>query len=307
MRVLNCLVVFACSALLAATAWAAEPGMYRPGNAYFSKMSSSPDQCAALCRGDGTCQGWNYVTVRPSDSQGVCELNARRVAPVPSAVSISGDNTPMRVTAHLVPSGMRTVRVGTVPTRQAAKPVRVGNVPSSRPATRRVVKTLPPPQQQKVSPAAYRRPEPQQQATRTQPSPQPQFQHSLDSAPARPAQHAARPQAETPKSHHTRRLQELIANQKAANLAAQQKAVEAPAPGSSLPPRMPKPTVPENAPAETVQQSLFGSLYDDVKAPKALGPEDIPDDVDAPIATVASVPTKKITVDNMMAGAAPNN
>ena len=70
---------------------------------------------------------------------------------------------------------------------------------------------------------------------------------------------------------------------------------------------MPRPELAPNAPATIVQESLFGSLYDDVKAPKAIGPEDIPVDANAPIATVASVPSKKVTTENLMAGAAPDN
>ena len=41
---------------------------------------------------------------------------------------------------------------------------------------------------------------------------------------------------------------------------------------------------------------LFGSLYDDVKAPKTLTAKDIPTDPDAPIPTVTSVPIKRLDV-----------
>ena len=306
MRTFRIFSVLAGTALLSVSAIAAENGMYRPGNPYFSNASQSPDQCAAMCRGDGTCQGWNFVKIRQSDSSGVCELNARHVAPVASAISISGDNTPTRVTARLVPSGTRTVRVGTIPNTQPGQTVRVGQVPQSKPATRRVVRKLPPPAQQQASPAIHRKPaQPQQQVAL--PTPRPQFRHSLDSAPMPPQQRpAARPQPETPKSHHTKRLQELIARQQAAAQSAPQTA-QAPAQGSALPPRMPRPQLAPNAPATIVQESLFGSLYDDVKAPNAIGPEDIPVDADAPIATVASVPSKTVTTENLMAGAAPTN
>ncbi len=122
----------------------------------------------------------------------------------------------------------------------------------------------------------------------------------------RQQQAAVRPPAPpTPQSLQAQRLQELIAARAAAG---QSGSSEPPMPpgrqaanASSTPPKRALGPI-ANIPAEKVQQSLFGSLYDDVAVPKPLKAEDIPADQDAPIATVSR---RTINSDTLMAGAPP--
>ncbi len=315
MRLWHFLFIFTSLGVLSISAHAAETGMYRPGQAYQSVSVANPNICAAHCRGDAQCRGWNFVRVRPDTSSGVCELNARRVAPVASAISISGDAVNANPSTQLVSSGMRTVRVGALPTPSQNRVVRVGQVPQPTPQTqptqRRVVKHTPPPTLQKTMPAAYRAPQPSpvpqaapmpKAAPIPAPAPRPRFQHNLDSAPPAP-QLASRGTPPTPKSFQAQKLKALIAAQ---NEQAQSQSKQAQSASSRVVPPRP-PMMNPNDPTELVQQSLFGSLYDDVKAPKVLGPDDIPTDANAPIATVSSVPTKPVKTQNMMAGPPPPN
>lgn len=71
-------------------------------------------------------------------------------------------------------------------------------------------------------------------------------------------------------------------------------------------PHLMQPKIPPGISVAQAEQSLYGSLYDDVTAPRSLKPEDIPMDADAPIATVSSVPTKPVTVERLLAGAPEN-
>lgn len=58
---------------------------------------------------------------------------------------------------------------------------------------------------------------------------------------------------------------------------------------------------------QVVQSSLFGSLYDDVKQPKPISAKEMADP-DAPIATVSSVPVKKVNAETLFGLAAdPQN
>jgi len=50
--------------------------------------------------------------------------------------------------------------------------------------------------------------------------------------------------------------------------------------------------------AAQAEQSLFGSLYDDVVAPKPMTKEEATNP-DAPIATVKAVPVKKVTEETL--------
>jgi len=60
-------------------------------------------------------------------------------------------------------------------------------------------------------------------------------------------------------------------------------------------------------PAERAQDSLFGSLYDDVIVPAPINAEEFSNNPDVPLATVKAVPTIPVTTENLagLAGAAP--
>jgi len=60
-------------------------------------------------------------------------------------------------------------------------------------------------------------------------------------------------------------------------------------------------------PAARAQDSLFGSLYDDVIAPKPISADQITQQPNAPIATVTSVPTKPVQTETLsgLAGGIP--
>lgn len=93
--------------------FAAETGTYRPGQSYNSITANSANQCAAQCAGDAQCKGWNFIRPRQMSRSGVCEFNAQKASPVPSAASISGDNNSVRSSSpRLVSAGTNTVRVG---------------------------------------------------------------------------------------------------------------------------------------------------------------------------------------------------
>ncbi len=91
---------------------AADLGQYRPGNPYQSVIAPGADVCESHCAGDAQCRSWNYIKVNPQ-SAGVCEFNANDVAPVASAISISGANVGSSYRSGVVAGGTNTIRVGT--------------------------------------------------------------------------------------------------------------------------------------------------------------------------------------------------
>jgi len=99
-------------------ALAADLGQYRPGNAYQSVIAQAADICENHCSGDAQCRSWNYVKTNPK-AAGVCEFNTNDVAPVPSAISISGANSfgngfaATRHSDRIIAGGTNTIRVGT--------------------------------------------------------------------------------------------------------------------------------------------------------------------------------------------------
>ena len=205
-------VLLSSSLLLPITATAADPGTYRPGTAYNSITAGSADVCESQCSGDAQCRSWNYITIsrQVQTREGVCEFNDTLSSPVPSSVSISGENATRRSSTKLVAGRTNTVRVGAPSMTQnmtQAKAV------VSRPSpTRRVVREAVP---QRIRPrtSAYQAPRqqaplqqaPLQQAMQAQrpTMQQPRFRHNLDepSAPNRstprssPPRSAVRPQA----------------------------------------------------------------------------------------------------------------
>ncbi len=112
---------FASSALLCASAFAADAGTYRPGNAYHSITAGSPNVCEMQCSGDAQCRSWNYIRIS-ANANGVCEFNDNISSPVPSAMSISGDNVSRARAASVVAGRTNTVRVGAPSVTQSFAP-----------------------------------------------------------------------------------------------------------------------------------------------------------------------------------------
>jgi len=344
------LIALLSAGLFPFTALASDYGTYRPGSTYMSVPATSPEQCISQCQGDAQCKGWNFVQI--SHHRKVCEFNARKVRPIASAISISGDNETTMDNFRVVPGGQRTVRVGQLP-KAVASPTPV----------RRVAAPPPPLQQPRVVRAAHQnqavsttmRPMPQttrpvrrpatvvrQGARRSAPSPvyQPQLdtirQPHLGYSPAPqppahqpPAQQAPTHQAHAPQMQAAPRFQpQLDSMMPPPDMASPPEMAPSPppsaefqsqayagppisdAPGISSPPTV----LAENVPGMTrprampdpsrdlaggpiagnlpPNNSLYGSLYDDVKAPRSLGRDDIPADPDAPISTVKTVPVE---------------
>jgi hypothetical protein len=122
------------SAFYAVSAIAAEPGTYRPGNAYNSVPANSADICELQCAGDAQCRSWNFIRVSRMN-EGVCEFNESNVAPVPSEISTSGQNVSRRGSTLLVSGRTNTRRIGT--------PEAPASVTQASPARRVVREALP--------------------------------------------------------------------------------------------------------------------------------------------------------------------
>lgn len=325
--------------ITAAPVFALDMGTYRPGVPYNSLEANSPQACEHQCVSDSECRGWNFVKVSPQQANGVCELNARVVAPIPSPVSISGGALGRNASSRMISTGTNTVRVGQ-PSRQIAKPKVTQKSP-----TRRIVREAVPQRMQARS-TSYPTSNmslTQQQATQRgraftpQPTPRvqpqqhsqarPQFQHNLDNRavmvtrptartayaypPNYQPQHQSRPHqmSRQSPSQHTglqnadpRLLaarNQMLAQQHQQNMQATPPMAASPY-ASGLRASTPQPSV-NQGPAAHMQSSLFGSLHDDVKVPRSITAQDAADP-NAPIPTVTSVPTKKITTENLLSG-----
>ncbi len=335
------LLIFS-SILIAMPALAADPGTYRHGQAYHATPSANSDQCALQCRGDAQCKGWNFIKPQPNMQSGLCEFNSLRVSPVPSAISISGDNVTARsYNASIIPAGSNTVRIGQT---RSGRTTRVGTAPVShapvstravsQAPTRRIVRQAAP---ERIQPqtASYRPPqtspsltEQQNQyrrgAARTAPiqrrnAPQaPRFKHSLESSPLYQTRPISRP---SPAVRQPRLTHNLDAGQVQPQRSVQHPPAQAPAPARhvaqrtavpipsqnraptpqrpSAPVALPRPIPRSPISTAKAQDSLFGSLHDDVSVPLSLTPDIIPEDPDAPIPTVASVPTIKVLEEKL--------
>jgi len=105
--------------LLSSGAFAADAGTYRPGNTYNSITANSPDICDMQCSGDAQCRSWNFVRVSEM-AEGVCEFNDNMSSPVPSAISISGNNVSRPRAARVIAGKTNTVRIGAPSVTQSA-------------------------------------------------------------------------------------------------------------------------------------------------------------------------------------------
>jgi len=317
--------------LFALPAIAAEPGTYRPGAPYYSTHAASADICERQCSGDAQCKGWNFVAINRRAEKGVCEFNSTDAAPVPSEISTSGSNGVPSYSRRLAAGGTSTVRVGSPePVRRSAPSPRsniiaVRTAPLAKPSARTDLSAVRPgarairpgqktPPRRIVREAIPQRIQPEHSAYRAparataapampKPPQRPRFQHNLDPGvpqgyvPRRAPQNA-RPQAPAPAPRlqgGDPRLQNMV-RQHAAQPAR-------PAPTSRPQAQAPQaqPQVAPQRPQTLAQaeQSLFGSLHDDVKTPKPIT-EAEENNPDAPIATVTAVPIKKVTTDNLL-------
>jgi len=124
--------------LLSAPAFAADLGTYRPGTPYNSSVAAGADVCDNQCAGDAQCRGWNYVRPNPQ-APGICEYLSSVSTPIPSQISISGENmSAAPFSSRVTAGGTNTIRVGT----QAAmstNTVAVGQAPSTRRVVRQAV------------------------------------------------------------------------------------------------------------------------------------------------------------------------
>ena len=144
------LVTTSISLFAFSSAFAADLGQYRAGNAYQSVLSPSADVCDSHCSGDAQCRSWNFVRVNPR-AQGVCEFNQNDVTPVPSAISISGTNAGQTYQAGVVSGSTNTIRIGSP---VSATPQARAAAPKAR-GQRRIVRK-PVPQQHQAQSASTR-------------------------------------------------------------------------------------------------------------------------------------------------------
>lgn len=227
--------------------------------------------------------------------------------------------------SHLVPQPGSVTRVGAIPAPQS-------RVQTPR---QRIVQPVPQSVNPILArSSAVRAPSPQANAVHApvrHQAPMP-FSHSLESQPPAPVRapvpapvHAPVQQPQTPASEN-RPVRSPFASRAAttpqtgfkplldSQIAQRPPAAQRPQTESySLPkPSMPSLSeIPQNVLAPSIESglaggptrsappsgnSLYGSLYDDVKAPKILTREDIPTDPNAPIPTVTSVPIEKLDV-----------
>jgi hypothetical protein len=276
---------------------AADQYTYRAGQAYMKTAASNFGECEAQCRGDAACRGWNFIRPNPRSRSGICEFNARLAAPISSPISISGTiNTSIDMAmSRAVPIARgNTVRVGTpiVPKRVVRQAVvhRPINAPQmmSAPANvqKRVVRKLPVDNVIRAPiPVGYR---------------------PISQAQIRPLTGPVKPRSMTRQQIFNE--QRLAAQKRAdaqANAKIQQaqyRAIAAPRPPQQFVPimkqlpRAPRAPRPPKIPAAAPnQQSLYGSLYDDltqnmtsVPRPQT-APEQL-DNPDAPLATNRPIP-----------------
>ncbi|WP_189494751.1 PAN domain-containing protein [Algimonas arctica] len=115
------LTLLSCTvALIAAPAFAADLGTYRPGTPYHSVIVPTANVCESQCEGDAQCRGWNYVKAAQT-APGVCEFQSTISAPVSSAISISGvSESAMPMSTRVIEGNTNTIRVGTA---VAPKPI----------------------------------------------------------------------------------------------------------------------------------------------------------------------------------------
>jgi hypothetical protein len=308
--------------MLSFPANAADNNTYRPGHAYLKSAAGSFEACEQQCRGDAQCRGWNFVRPNPRSQSGICEFNERSAMPVASAISVSGEiNTSIdSLMSRAVPSGSRTVRVGT-PTVPVQKPAQVQRGTTN-------VKRMPVPTQNKaMHPSAYKKPAPQQQGIRA-----PRTYGGAAPAPAGPDANASQPTQQLTPQQQYYRQQFLIEQQRQQQMRARQQAAvrqqQMTRPQMGQQPQMmtPQSASPQGqqinrpgpaaqqaqvpaGPQRTiqgpmVQQSLYGSLHDDLtkNMTPVPRPQTAPDNLEnpnAPVSTSRAAPTGPVETSNL--------
>lgn len=300
---------------LALSALAADQNTYRPGQAYLKTAATSHQACAQQCQGDAQCRGWNFVRPNPRTASGICEFNARVAAPVNSAISTSGEviTSIDPLMSRAIPTGARTRRVGT-PIVEVRKPA----TPATRPTQ---VRRMPVPAPQKsLSPTSYSKPitaAPNARPPRTYGGTPTPMQLPMPTQIKAPVQRPAQQQKLTPQQQYYRQ-QFLADRQRAEQARAQQQNAmrqqQFQRPQMERPPApIPQPVGPQhiqqppqavqNAPSAAApmpqQQSLYGSLHDDLtkNLRPVARPQTAPDNLnnpDAPISTSRAVPAKPV-------------
>lgn len=194
------------AALVAAPAFAADLGTYRPGTPYHSVIVPTANVCESQCDGDAQCRGWNYVKAAPQ-APGVCEFQSSVSQPISSAISISGiSNTAMPLSSRVIEGNTNTIRVGTAATPQATAPqaVQTRQTQSGRQIIRQPVPTqysgvYAAPPQQMTRPTLSRGParqSPQMRQARpnfAQGAPRPTYGQSQYAQPQNPQSYQGRP------------------------------------------------------------------------------------------------------------------
>ena len=261
---------------------------FRPGAPYSAVTARAPDQCVAACAGDAACGAWNFVRVR-AGGPAVCEFLAHDVGVFPRSGTVSG------VAASRVQASSRLVR------QAPGLAVRVGQPAVVRPAVVRRGKVER--RTRSVTEQARGR------ATRQAP----RFRHALEGGPIR---RDPRLRSEAVRPAPARKVPASVPV--VGDPVGVSGSVRAPSvspfaakPVARMPvARMPvaeKALVPEAAApvavAPQTQESLFGSLYDDVAVPSSLpAARSETLDADAPIATATSRPVIDSTIARGLAG-----
>jgi len=289
---------------LSTVSFAADQYAYRAGQTYMKTAANNHTECEAQCRGDAACRGWNFIRPNPRSRSGICEFNARQVAPMSSPISISGEiNTRIdQVMSRAVPiAAGNTVRVGT--------PIMAKPVPKIVPRTVPRITSRPTPVRVAAKP-------PTNQITRvTQPIPSETIIRAPIPAGFRPIEEVnlqpftgpIQPRSMTMEQIYREQAQaaQLNAAQNRIARQAQNRAVMTPRPPQQFVPTMKQTPRAPRAPSIQMppiiptaipnQQSLYGSLYDDLtqNMTPVPRPQTAPDQVnnpDAPLATSRAIP-----------------
>ena len=269
----------------------AQVGTYRPAPVASVSPASAPDQCVSHCMGDAGCRGWNFVTVAPGEA--VCEMLSGDADPVPNLRATSGAAPGLAPSHHRILRGApgRTVRIGSPEPRRIT---RAAPPEAGRPAPVRAMPPIerrPAPQTPRFRHALEAAPRPAWSRPQTQVRTQPPSQAPVATPPRpRPAPVDRPVQAPTPQAVHTPPARPAPTTSPFASK---------PVAPAQPRPAMPRPTAPSRASSQAAQESLFGSLYDDVAIPAPAAVSENIADADAPVATAVAVPVRPVSVESL--------
>jgi len=283
---------------LSTVSFAADQYAYRAGQIYMKTAANSHTECEAQCRGDAACRGWNFIRSNPRSRSGICEFNARQAAPMSSPISISGEiNTRIdQVMSRAVPiAAGNTVRVGT--------PIMAKPVPKIVPRTVPRITSRPTPIRVAAKPPINKitrvtQPVPAETIIR---APIPAGFRPIEEVNLQPFTGPIQPRSMTREQIYREQVQTAQSKAAQSRMArqAQNRAVMTPRPPQQFvstmkqaPRALQAPIIPTATPN---QQSLYGSLYDDLtqNMTPVPRPQTAPDQVnnpDAPLATSRAIP-----------------